>query len=189
MRFEEVLLALISRRPRSGYELKKWLDVEGVFLRANADQSQIYRSLRRLEADGLITHDVVRKSGPDAKIFRVTDAGAVALQGLADAPYEPPARWQEADFIARVSLLGPVNPVTIVDTIDAEIAYREEQVKRFRGRDRSVAMEVVDGPIAYDATLMAALADDLDRFGRDSTDTWLTWLRKMRAEWSVRLGS
>jgi PadR family transcriptional regulator AphA len=185
MRIENVLLALISRRPRSGYELKKWLDVEGIFLRANADQAQIYRTLRRLQADGLIDHNVIRKSGPDAKVFRITDEGARALRALAETPYEPPARWQEADFIAHVSLLGPVHPPAILDAIETEIEFREAQVGQFRGRDLRIDIE--EGPIPYEDAILGPLAADLDEFGRKSTDAWLSWLRKMKSEWSARL--
>lgn len=90
MSFVDVLLALIARRPHSGYDLRKWLDVEVVFIRANADQSQIYRTLRRLESAGPIDHEVVRKAGRNAKIYRLTTAGADEVRRLAARQYEPP---------------------------------------------------------------------------------------------------
>src|SRR4029453_14760358 len=182
MNFDDVLLALLSRRARSGYELKKWLDVEGIFLRANADPSQIYRTLRRLEKRGLITHETMRKSGPEAKVYAITTDGAHHLREPAGSPYEPPARWQEVDFTARLALLGPVRPETIVDTIDREIAFRRDQVRRFR--ERSLDEEAGSGLIDYDTDLLAELIDELDQQGRDATDAWLEWLEGMRARWS-----
>lgn len=185
MNFDDILLALIARKPRSGYQLKKWLDVEGTFIRANADQSQIYRTLRKLEKADLISHEVVRGGGPDARIFTLTPDGADRLRALADEPYDPPARWQEADFTAWVSLLGPIAPAAIIDAIDREIAFRREQMARFRGRLQE--FEVDRGLIAFDAGLIAALGGVLDEFGRRSTDDWVAWLESFRETWSTYL--
>lgn len=185
MNFDDILLSLIARRARSGYELKKWLDIEGIFIRANADQSQIYRTLRRLEKHGLISHDVVRKGGPDSKVHSVTDAGAEHLRRLAESPYEPPARWQEADFLARISLLGPVSPPSIVSTITRELAFRRDQISRFRGRDRDDQGE--PGPIEFDSLLIEQLGADMDRFGRQSMDAWIAFLEEQHTLWVARL--
>lgn len=186
MNFDDILLALIARRARSGYELKKWLDVEGIFIRANADQSQIYRTLRRLEKHGLITHEVVRKGGPDAKVHSITDAGANRLRQLADSPYEPPARWQEADFLARITLLGPVSPDSIVSTITRELEFRRDQISRFRGREIDNRLE--PGLIDFDTELIGALGADMDRFGRRSMDGWIAFLEEQRTLWHERTG-
>jgi len=181
MNFDDILLALVSRHARSGYELKKWLDVEGIFLRASADGSQIYRTLRRLEKKGLITHETVRKSGPAAKVYAITADGAEHLRRLATTPYEPPARWQEADFTARIALLGPIRPEAIVDVIDRELALRREQARRFRAR--ALSEEADSDLVEYDAAVLAALVDELDRQGRDATDAWIAWLEGLRERW------
>lgn len=187
MRFEEILLALISRRAQSGYELKRWLDVEGVFLRANADQAQIYRTLKRLETAEFITHDVQRRNGPDAKIFHLTELGARQLRSLAEAPYVPPARWQEADFTARIALLAPIHPPGMRAMIDTEIAFREAQIEEFRGRDQ--AYGAASGLIPYDSAMLDSIGHDLDEFGRASTDAWLEWLRGLREKWTAALAN
>lgn len=181
MKFDDILLALIARRARSGYDLKKWLDVEGIFLRANADSSQIYRTLRRLQKQELITFDVVRKGGPDAKIYRPTEAGVAHLRALATTPYEPPARREEPGFGARLALLGPIEPSTILPTIDRELAFRREQVRRFRHRPRP--SDVAPGPIDIDPALVDTINRQLDRIGQDGMDRWIAWLEEQRALW------
>jgi DNA-binding PadR family transcriptional regulator len=186
MKFDDVLLALIARRARSGYDLKKWLDVEGIFIRANADSSQIYRTLRRLRQQGLIVHEVVRKSGPDAKVYRVTDDGMAHLRALAATPFEPPARWSEPDFSARISLLGPIEPSSIVPTYDREIAFREAQIRRFRNRPRLDDFE--PGVAGLDAELRRVLMHEADLNGQRGMDRWLEWLREQRSMWAGRLG-
>ena len=186
MKFDDVLLALIARRARSGYDLKKWLDVEGIFIRANADSSQIYRTLRKLRQQGLIVHEVVRKSGPDAKVYRVTEEGAAHLRALAATPYEPPARMGEPDFSARVALLGPIDPSSILTTFDIEIAFRRAQVARFRDRPRPDDIEPDSAWL--DARIHREIAHVLDQHGQDSMDRWLEWLQQQRSMWNERLG-
>ncbi|MGW9345993.1 PadR family transcriptional regulator, partial [Streptomyces albidoflavus] len=110
MTIEEILLALLARDARSGYDLKKWLDIEGIFLRANADQAQIYRTLRALQRQGLVDFRKEQRGGPAAKVYFLTDEGIARLHDVAAAAYEPPARWQEPDFLARYTLLGPLEP-------------------------------------------------------------------------------
>ena len=95
MTLVHILLALVGRHPQSGYELWKWLEVEGRFLRARADRSQIYRTLARLTDDGLVCHTVAEsRTGPDAKIHRLTPAGVEALLAWVASPYEPGTSWQ-----------------------------------------------------------------------------------------------
>lgn len=142
MKFEETLLALIAPAPCSGYDLGRWLATEGKFLRANADQSQIYKTLNRLVKNGYIEFTVEEREGaPNAKVYRLTQQGAEHLRAVSESEYVPPARWQEPDFAARLTCLVPLNPPTVLPLIETEAAFRKEQIRRFRNRDRSVRLE------------------------------------------------
>ena len=59
MTFDDILPGLVLLKPRTGYELKKWRDVEGVFIRASSDQAQIPRTLSRRVTRGgsFLCHD------------------------------------------------------------------------------------------------------------------------------------
>ncbi|WP_205856392.1 PadR family transcriptional regulator, partial [Phytoactinopolyspora endophytica] len=119
MKFDDVLLALTVRRPLTGYDLKRWLDIEGVFIRANADQSQIYRTLHRLARARLIEyHEEERANAPKAKVYTATPDGVAHLHDLAHGRYQPPARWQEPDFMSRYTLLGTLWPETLAPLIE-----------------------------------------------------------------------
>jgi DNA-binding PadR family transcriptional regulator len=185
MTFEEMLLALIARKPSSGYELKKWLEVEGVFIRANADQAQIYRTLTKLTRAHLIAFSTEKRSGPEAKIYRITPAGADRLLELASAPYEPPARWQEADFNARLLLLAIFKPESVLSMIDTEMLFRRDQVAQYRNRDTTIHLssELLD----VDEGLSQQLGDEMNSFGRAAMDHWLEWLERFRAKWVEQL--
>lgn len=185
MKFENVLLALVARQPATGYDLGRWLATEGVFIRANADQSQIYKTLNRLVDRGLLTFVVERReSAPDGKVYSLTEAGAEQLHGIVESDYTPPARWQEADFTAWYTLLGAIRPDRVVGLIDIELAFRRAQVARFRNRPRRVPAPA--GLIDFDPVAMGELFEALHAYNTDAMDRWLIWLEQTRDVWAAR---
>jgi DNA-binding PadR family transcriptional regulator len=186
MKFDDVLLALVLRKPLTGYDAKKWLDTEGLFVRANADQSQIYRTLHRLTRTGLIEYTVEDREGaPKAKVYTGTAAGARHLLEVARSPYEPPARWQEPDFLMRFNLLGCFDPPSLIPLIETELAYRRAQVAKYRYRDRAV--DLVPTRLPVDRDVAHEIAEAGHHYGAHSTDHWIGWLDGQLVHWRQRL--
>lgn len=186
MKFEEILLALIARAPASGYDLGRWLATEGQFLRANADQSQIYKTLNRLTKNGHIEFTVEEREGaPDAKVYRLTASGAEHLERVTESQYVPPARWQEPDFTARLTCLVPLNPPTVLPLIETEVAFRKDQIRRFRNRDRTVRLE--PGHFSIDVEFMTEVLNGTHTFSAAEADAWVDWLEAQHRKWSEYL--
>lgn len=83
------LLALLARRPLTGYDLAQRMRRSTDFF-WTARHSQIYPELARMEAAGLVTHEVVHQTErPDKKVFTMTEAGYVALRGWLVQPVRP----------------------------------------------------------------------------------------------------
>jgi PadR family transcriptional regulator, regulatory protein AphA len=86
MSLDHLLLGAL-REPATGYDLKARFD--DVFRHFwPAELSQIYRTLRRLEDDGLLTsrHEASDK-GPERRVYRTTAKGRTRLRKwLADGP-------------------------------------------------------------------------------------------------------
>jgi PadR family transcriptional regulator AphA len=187
MKFDEILLALIARAPCSGYDLGRFLATEGQFIRANADQSQIYKTLSRLLKNGLIEFSVEERDGaPDAKVYRLTEHGAEHIQRVSESQYIPPARWQEPDFIARLTCLVPLNPPTVIPLIETELAFRREQISRYRNRDRTVRL--VKGRIPIDNDFLRDLFEDSHVYSSKAADSWVAWLENQHKKWTAYLG-
>lgn len=185
MRFDDILLALILRKPISGYDIKKWLDTEGVFMRANADQSQIYRTLHRLRRNGLVEQVLeTRPAAPDAKVYMATPAGAQRLKDLAREPFEPRARWQEPDFLARFVMVGIFVPESVVPLIRTELEFRRAQVARVRHRERK--LELVTTYFEVDQSTADELSNDSHGLGVAGADLWIAWLADELAKWGDR---
>jgi DNA-binding PadR family transcriptional regulator len=178
VKFEHILLGLFAQRPWSGYDLKKWLSEGGKFFRSNADQSQIYRLLARMETSGWISHTVdPREKRPDAKVYTLTEQGRAELLEWARSPYAPPARFQDPDFLVRFVFGGIVDPVGLRALLETELAARKEQVVRHRSRDRTPQFT---GAIAEVDTDRARLLLELSHIrGMSEIDNWITWLEEM----------
>lgn len=86
MSLDHILLGL-AREPCSGYDLKAVFD-QSLSYFWPADQSQIYRTLKRLTAKGLL-RDRIQESdkGPDRRVYSLTAAGRRELRRwLASGP-------------------------------------------------------------------------------------------------------
>ena len=80
MSLEYAILGFLQYRPLSGYDLKKVFD-NSVRHFWPADQSQIYRTLVRLDEHGYVEQEIVPGvDRPDRKEYRITTAGREALR-------------------------------------------------------------------------------------------------------------
>src|SRR5689334_19681099 len=109
------LLALLSRQPAHGYELKQALEqrFDGVLPPLNA--GQIYTTLQRLERDGLVEADQIAQSDrPNKRVYALTDAGRAALQQWIETPSSG-ARLKD-EFFMKLALAGMIaDPQALID--------------------------------------------------------------------------
>ena len=89
MSLKHAILGFLDVEPTTGYTLlQRFEGSVGSFW--TATQSQIYRELHALEADGLVRVQVVPQDGkPAKKVYRPTRAGVDMLRAWLSAPVEP----------------------------------------------------------------------------------------------------
>lgn len=86
MSLDYAILGFLNYRPISGYDLKKIFDTS-VRHFWPADQSQIYRTLSRLDESGWAEMEIIeQRDRPDRKVYHITDAGQEALQKWLTVP-------------------------------------------------------------------------------------------------------
>ena len=117
------LLGLLARSPDTGYRLATRMATPvGYFW--TAQHSQIYPELARLQAAGLVDHDVVEGAGPrPTKRYRITPAGRSELAAFVTREATQPVRDLET---LRLWSLWTVAP-------DAARAVVEEARDRHAG--------------------------------------------------------
>lgn len=135
-RLEVILLGLLSTGERTGYDVWKWLDSHGPWVGYSARTSQIYRQLGKLVEWGWATPiPDPRSSGPDAKLYRITDEGRSKLGEWIDSPYTPSRRPLDPDFQVRLRFAGSTSPEKALELVRIELEYRKRGEETF---DRSL---------------------------------------------------
>lgn len=105
MSLEHILLGVLGK-PQSGYDLKQWFDDVFAFF-WNADQSQIYRTMARLEGEGHVTSRHAPSAiGPAKRVYRATAKGKAELRRwLKEGPVSPSQRsaiYAQLIFLAQL---------------------------------------------------------------------------------------
>lgn len=103
MPLTHAILGFLEYVPMTGYDLKKRFD-QSVSHFWSATQSHIYKALETLEADGMVTAEIIQQQGkPNRKQYQITGAGRAELrQWLATPlPVESPRQaWLIQVFFA-----------------------------------------------------------------------------------------
>ena len=114
-----VLLAMLAREPRSGYDLTNLLKGSFSFF-WHAGHSQIYPELGKLERDGLIMHErIAQQDRPDKKLFSITSAGLEILKVWVIAP--PEAQPMRDELVLKAFCLW------LVDARSGLALFRERE--------------------------------------------------------------
>ena len=172
MSLDHILLGIL-REPSAGYDIKRqFQEVFNHFW--SADLAQIYRSLQRLEKQGLLeSRDEFSDRGPPRKVYRRTPAGSRKLQEwLADGPV---FGTEKVTWLAQVFFLAEAKEPDLDERFFN--ALREELQARL------AALEAIE------AGWRAQCPDLPEGTGDADFHAWLTLdmgLRKTRAlvEWA-----
>lgn len=178
MKLENILLGVLLHHPSTGYDLKKYLDTSGRFLRSNTQMSQVYRSLTRMEELGWVEHTVEGRPGAqDAKTYRVTQEGETVFLDWLKGPYQPPSRFEDPDLTVRLSFAGFLSPEEILALLDTELTARYTQIARYRFRDRSHPPST---SLSFDPSVADAVDDWSHHKGAAAMDAHVAALEQLR---------
>ncbi|MGW1887081.1 PadR family transcriptional regulator [Streptomyces sp. NPDC001970] len=139
------LLALLSRGPAHGYELKQ--DLEQLLGAAypQPNVGQIYVTLGRLEKSGLIEGEEVAQSNrPNKKIYRLTGAGTEALRAWFEETADEPRVRDE--FFMKLALAPQTG---LADQIALINKQRREYLNTMRNLSKLSATEARENRIAH----------------------------------------
>jgi PadR family transcriptional regulator AphA len=124
--FHHFILGLLTRRPMSGYDIKRLLKSLG-WLVGSPSFGAIYPALHALLQDGLVTVTVLSdENKPPRKIYTITQAGERALHEWIHQPFNPNASTRA--FAMRLILADHLSNEGLI----AHLQQRRAQVNDHR---------------------------------------------------------
>jgi DNA-binding PadR family transcriptional regulator len=148
MALGDAILACLTERPMTGYELAKTFDSSiGFFWKA--DHQQIYRELSKLRDRGYIQgREVVQTGKPNKLIYTLTPEGRTALRHWAARPSTPPSI--KDDLLVRLHALDSIGLEPMRTDLMARLEHHRDRhenyerilKKRFPERAASGVLEL-----------------------------------------------
>jgi DNA-binding PadR family transcriptional regulator len=134
MSLRHAILVTLLSGPASGYELSKRFDASTASFWP-ARRQQIYGELRALEADGLVSVEVVHQSGrPDRRDCSITDAGRQALASWVHEPAAPSSVKDE--LLVKLAASELVDVEVLLEAVAAWRAQRADRLTVFEDLER-----------------------------------------------------
>lgn len=130
------LLGLLARGAASGYDLTRQMQAPiGFFWRAQ--HSQIYPQLARLEAQGLVTHEVVKQQDvPDKKVYTITAEGIATLKQWVTETVDMPTVRDE--ILLKTFSMWLVDPGEVITLFRDQERRHAEQVRVYEALEREL---------------------------------------------------
>lgn len=164
-----VILGLVRREPRSGYEIKAAVDRTTRFFWA-ASYGQIYPELRRLAEAGLIIGTDSPTGGRRRIVYEITADGEEELKKWLR---EPPRTFEMRDEgLLKLFFAAALEPDEAVAIVRGMRAEREGLNARLRELEAAKSANHADDPYG-----MAVL-----RCGLEFTEWFAEWCRRTEAE-------
>jgi DNA-binding PadR family transcriptional regulator len=173
-----VLLSLLCERPMHGYEANAELERRQVRDWAGISRPQVYYSLEKLAALGMIRSDASAEpaQGPERRVFATTSAGRDALTEALQRS-EWTTQRDRPPFLTWMALSWLAPPAVGRAQIERRRKFLQEQLRHERRTLRAVEAEV--GHRHHEAVWMLKLV--IAQF-----ETEVAWLRQVRAELARR---
>jgi PadR family transcriptional regulator, regulatory protein AphA len=125
-----VILGMVSREPRSGYEIKAAVDNSTRFFWA-ASYGQIYPELKRLSAAGLVEGVDAPRGDRKRTVYAITADGEAELVDWLRQP--PQTSEMREEGLLKLFFAGVLPPDEAVKTLGAMREQRLALAKRLRG--------------------------------------------------------
>lgn len=167
MALTQAILALLIKKPASGYELAKQFNADFVHL-WKASQQQVYRELAKLEQQGFVSCEIVpRDAFLDKKLCSITDAGKKYLIEWINKPSQP-AILRE-DLILKMLAGELVRPKVLREELERHRRLHVDALAKFQQTEENYLDNCKNLPPEKKLRYLAV------RRGVRYEQDWLSW--------------
>ena len=169
-----VMLSLLAERPMHGYQANLELERRQVRDWAGISRPQVYYSLEKLQAQGLIraAENADPAAGPERSVFTPTAKGRSALAAALERE-EWATQRERPLFLTWMALSWQARPGIFEQQLQRRLRFLEKEMKREEETLRAIREEVGHG--YHEAVWMVSLMIEQFR-------TELRWLQKLERE-------
>lgn len=175
MSLEHAVLGLLNYEPMTGYDLKKMIDLS-INHFWPAVQSQIYKTLARMETDNWVSVETIpQEPRPPRKLYRLTPTGQAELMRWLSEPQ--PAAETRLAWLVQIFFAGQLSDEKVVALLEYQLALQRARVGRYASippenreamsednpRDRFFWMLTVDFGVAQALAQVRWLETTLER--------------------------
>ena len=135
MSIHHAMLGLLSWKPCTGYDLKKFFE-GSTAMHWSGNNNQIYKALVQLTEEGLVSSETLHQEGaPTKKLYHITEQGRAALKRWVLGEIELPefkkpflVQLAWADQLSDAQLQGMLT--TYEDELEMGLRMVQEQIRR-----------------------------------------------------------
>jgi PadR family transcriptional regulator, regulatory protein AphA len=141
MSLTHVILGWLSHEPMTGYDLNAVIEISTQHFWSTS-QSQIYRTLSKIEAEGWVTQEVIQQEDrPPRKVYEITAEGRAELKRWLGAFHDPdPPR---IPWLIQVFFAGQISDDEILAVLQKKLASLKGRLGRIRAA-RGISAEQFD---------------------------------------------
>ena len=142
MSLPHILLGMLRKQPKSGYDLNKELKFV-VHYFWETDLSRIYRTLRDLQDKGWVGFQTIVQDGsPNKKVYSITDEGRQELRRWLAEPGKSSQETTRNPFLAQLHFSDAIPPDVQQRVMVERLKTLQEEVSELERRAQSLNMPV-----------------------------------------------
>ena len=142
MSLPHILLGMLRKQPKSGYDLNKELKFV-VHYFWETDLSRIYRTLNDLQNKGWVGFQTIVQDGsPNKKVYSITDEGRQELRRWLAEPGKSSQETTRNPFLAQLHFSDAISPDVQQRVMVERLKTLQEEVSELERRARSLNMPV-----------------------------------------------
>ncbi|MEP0911753.1 PadR family transcriptional regulator [Leptolyngbya sp. GB1-A1] len=177
MSIAHIILGLLQQQQRTGYDLKTGCFDDCIAHVWQADQSQIYRTLEKLEAQGWVDCTVeIQHDRPNRKVYQITQAGKAELNQWLQTHQSLPIVREP--LLMQLYLASDLSNEAIVALLEQEQTAHQMRLAKCEAVQRDVPLAQEMPSLQLPARREKVIHQLVLELLRRKEQTYLDWLQE-----------